>query len=259
MAKKLHPKILELRNKVGYKPIYEFIPSRKSYDAIDKKYRDASVANENPRLIKQYFCIWGVADDYNTEPMKGCFLKSINERGPNSDATNKIVILNQHDQRNPLCKPLVLKEDEIGLYSEYIPDEGIQSNNDLVIRVKNGTINGGSYGFNYVWDKMVYDEKTDTIRMYETELYEGSPVTIPSQIGTFVVRGKNGFDENLQRETEDLIKKVPRKLQLEMRSLISRHISLAESQPNSQSQSSLRKRKPKQRIGIDYDYLIQNF
>lgn len=256
MAKKLHPKILELRNSVGYKPIYEFIPSRKTNDDKTKGYRAPVVSEDNPRLIKQYFCIWGVADDYGTQPMKGCFKKSINERGPSSDATNKIVVLNGHRQSEPLCKPLVLKEDEIGLYGEYIPDEGIQSNDDLVIRVKSGTTNGGSYGFHYVWDKMEYDEKTDKIHMYECDLFEVSPVVIPSQIGTFVVRSRI-FDEVLQRETESMIRKIPRNLQLEMRSLINRHISLAETQPPEQQQKALEKRKPKQRL-LDYDFLTEN-
>ena len=92
--------------------------------------------------------------------------------------------------------------------------------------------------------------------MYESELFEVSPVTIPSQIGTFVVRGRQ-FDEELQTQTESLLKQIPRKLQLEMRSLITRHISLAESQPESQSQPPLKKSKPKQRSAIDYNYLTK--
>ncbi len=256
MAKKLHQKILELRNSVGYRPIYEFWANRKMYDEQKKEYRSPSVADENPRKIKQYFCIWGVADDYGTQPMKGCFLKSIRERGPESDATNKILVLNGHRQHEPLCKPLILKEDDIGLYGEYVPDEGIQSNDELVIRVKNGTINGGSYGFNYDWDKMEWNEKTNSIEMYECPLFEVSPVALPSQVGTFVVRSRK-FDEDLKNETEALLKQIPRKLQLEMRSLITRHISLAESQPESQSQTPLKVSKPKQRGAIDYNYLTK--
>lgn len=255
--KKMHPKILELRNKVGYKPIYEFTPSRKKYEEIDAKYKNPVVnEDENPRKIKQYFCIWGVPDDYGTRPIRGCFGKSISERGPESNATNKIIVLNQHDQRNPLCKPLVLKEDEIGLYGEYIPDEGITSNDELVLRVKKGTINGGSYGFDYVWDMMEWNEKDDCIDMHESILFEVSPVSIPSQLGTFVVRSKE-FNEELQKDTNELLKKIPRALQLEMRSLISRHISLAQQEPNEQMQNSLKKGKSKN-TGIDYQYLIDN-
>lgn len=258
MKKTLHPKILELRNKVGYKPIYEFIPNAKAMEAVPIETRSPKVSEENPRLIKQYFAIWGVPDDYGTRPMRGFFKKSIQERGPNTSATNKIVVLNQHDQRNPLCLPNVLKEDDIGLYGEYIPDEGIVSNDELVIRVKKGTINNGSYGFNYLWDKMEYNEKDDCIDMFEGEVYEVSPVTLGSQGGTFVVRGKI-YDEELEKETERFIRSFPRKQQLEMRSLITRHISLAEMQqpleeiPNS---TVARRGKPKQRK-IDYGLLTE--
>lgn len=255
MAKTLHPKILALRNSVGYKPMYEFWPTRKKYDEVPIEKRKLQTS-EDTREIKQYFAIWGVPDDYGTEPMPGCFKQSISDRGPNSNATNKIVILNQHNQRSPLCIPTVLKEDDTGLYSEYTPDEDIEENDVLVKRVKKGTINGGSYGFNYDWDEMRYDEKKDVIRMYNSFLYEGSPVTIASQGGTFVVRSKI-FDEDLEKETEAFIRKVPKKFHLELRSLISQHISLENSRPSEKKISASRNSKPKN-VGIDYEYLLDN-
>lgn len=250
MSKRLHQKILELRNKVGYKPTYEFMPNRKKYDAVKSEVRNISApSDENPRLIKQYFCIWGVPDDYGTRPIRGCFKKSIEERGPNTSATNKIIVLDQHRQYMPACLPTILKEDEIGLYGEYEPDP-IPRCDDLIIQIRRGTINNGSYGFGYVWDKMGYNEKDDCIDMFECELHEVSPVTFGSQGQTFVVRSKQSLEESLflEKETEALIKKIPRNLQLEIRSLISRHISLASiTQPVEQSQKSLRsKSKPKQ-------------
>lgn len=235
------------------------MPSRKAYEGLpeSKKMIRSSGDTENERLIKQYFAIWGVPDDYGTQPMKGCFAKSISDRGPKSSAPNKIVVLNQHQQKSPLCLPSVLKEDDIGLYGEYEPDPDIDENDVLVKRVKRGTINGGSYGFNYNWEAMEYDEKTGIIMMYDNFLFEVSPVVIPSQLGTFVVRGSDNVleDKFLEEETEDLIKQLPRKLHLEFRSLISRHISLAKAQPNKQSRNSLKDGKPKQ-LGIDYNYLL---
>lgn len=263
MAKNLHPKILELRKKVGYQPIYEFLPNRKKYDAIPVATRMPEVSAkeeaEKPRLIKQYFCIWGVPDDYGTRPIKGCFTKSLNERGPSTSATNKIVVLNQHSQKEPLCIPNILKEDEIGLYGEYEPDEGIVSNDELIIRVRKKTINQGSYGFNFVWPKMEWNEKDECIDMFECELFEVSPVTLGSQGGTFVVRNKNGKleDSFLEEDTESLIRQIPRKLQLEARSIIQRHKSLSKLQPDEQGKKPLKKRKPKQR-GIDYNSISEN-
>jgi len=259
MAKTLHPKILALRNKLGHIPLHEFKPNRKKYGSVNIEYRMPKIEEENPRLIKQYFCIWCVPDDYGTRPVKGCFTKSLNERGPNTSATNKIIVLNQHIQREPLCIPRLLKEDEIGLYGEYIPDEGIVSNDELVIRVKNGTINQGSYGFNYVWDKMEWNEKDQCIDMFECELHEVSPVTLGSQGGTFVVRNKNTGrmeDQFLEDDTESLIRQVPRKLQLELRQLITRHISLAQMQPVKKSKTTA-KGKPEQR-GIDVETILEH-
>lgn len=254
----LHPKIQALRNKVGHIPIHHFYPKKSAFDKLPVEQRNAK-ASDDSRLIKQYFCIFGIADDWGTVPMKGCFTKSIRERGPNSSASYKITVLNQHDQKKPLCLPSILKEDEIGLYAEYTPDEGIEENDDLVIRVKRGTINNGSYGFNYIWDKMEYDEENDLIIMKEVDLYEVSPVTIGSQTDTFVVRSVDGsfVDEYLEEDTERLIKKIDRQYHLELRSLIERHISLAKLQPNQYIQNSLDNNKPKHDL-FDYDYLLNN-
>lgn len=256
----LHPKVLELRNKVGYQPIYHFVPQKKAWDSKPLDIRSIKPAKkEGDRLIQQYFCIFGVPDDYGMVPVKGCFSKSIEERGPNSSSNYKIVVLNQHDQRDPLCIPLVLKEDEIGLYGEYEPDP-MPSGDRLLMQVRRKTINNGSYGFNYVWDKMEYDDDTGLIFNKESELYEVSPITIGSQIETFVVRGNNGWkDELLEEETEDLIHQLPRKYHLELRTLITRHISLAKLQPDELRQNPLEKRnKPRKQGGLDIKKLLKH-
>jgi len=262
--KTLHPKIQALRNKVGHKPIHFFYPSgtKLAEFPIDKRAtKYAKGKEEGERLIKQYFCIFGIPDDYGTVPMRGGFKKSIEERGPASSANNKIIVLNQHNQRDPMCLPNVLIEDEIGLYAEYEPDP-IPELDRVVTQIKRGTINGGSYGFNYVWDKMEYDEKTGLIFMHEMELFEVSPVSLPSQKETFVVRNTDGtfVDEFLEEDTEAFIKTVPRKNQLELRSLIDRHITLAKSQPAEEIQQSLKdKEEPQQVRKINLKKLIESF
>lgn len=244
----LHPKVLELRNKVGYKPIYHFTPSKKAWDKKPLEQRSIKVSDtDGERLIKQYFCIFGIPDDYGMVPVKGCFEKSLQERGPKSTGSFKIPVLNQHDQKDPLCIPNILHEDEIGLYAEYEPDP-MSSGDRLLMQVRRGTINNGSYGFHYVWDKMEFDETSGFVFAKEVELFEVSPVTIGSQTDTFVIRNKDGIveDKYLEDETEDFIKQIPRKHHLELRTLITRHISLAKMQPAEQSGKPLDKRKPKQ-------------
>lgn len=250
----LHPKILQLRNAVGNNAIYRSKPIEQP-----ESTRSMNSSTDDGRLLKMYFCIFGVKDDYGCIPMKGCFKKSIEERGPKSNATYKITVLWQHKQDEPLCVPSILKEDDIGLYAEFSPDEGVETCDRCVIQVRSGTVNNGSYGFNYVWDKMRYDEKSDSILMYETELYEVSPVTIGSQTGTYAVRNAAGVyvDEFLADETEDLIKQIPRKLHLAIRSIIDRHISLAKTQPLEQRRRALGKNKPKQ--AINYKRVIKEF
>lgn len=258
MAKRLHPKIQALRDSVGHMPMMYPIRKQQSVSTYSK-LTPAVSEDENERLIKQYFCLFGVPDDYRTQPEKGAFKKSIEERGPNSSAPGKIIVLNQHRAHMPVCVPKVIREDEIGLYAEYEPDEGIAHCDELIIQIRKKTINNGSYGFNYVWDKMEYDEKNDVIRMYECSLEELSPVTFGSQRDTFVVRRKGGLleDDHLEYETEEILKQIPRKFHMQIRSLLARHISLAEGQPIEQKRKSLKQSKPKQR-GIDYNYLLKN-
>lgn len=247
---KLHDKIEELKIRVGSSPIHRFNPSTSFGEERAPKV-------ENDRLIKQYFAIWGVRDSYGTAVIKGAFKKSIEERGPNSKANSKIIVLWQHRTEDPLCIPNVIKEDDIGLYGEYEPDP-VPSGDRCVIQVRSGTINQGSFGFHYVWDKMEYDDKTDTVYMKECDTFELSPVTFGSCVETYVKRNAEGIfiDEFLDEETEDLFKQVPRRYHLELRNIIDRHISLAKVQPHQQVRNALNDSKPKQ-VGLDYDYLLK--
>jgi HK97 family phage prohead protease len=246
---KLHPKVQALRNSVGASPIKKFYPTV----AIDSTR--AATVDESSRRVKMYFAIFGVPDDYGTVPVKGCFTKSLQERGPGSASNYKIVVLWQHDQKDPLCLPVILQEDEHGLYGEFEPDD-VPSGNRCITQIRSGTINQGSYGFNYVWDKIEYDDKTGLLFMKEVDLYEVSPVTIGSQKETHAVRSADGtlIDEFLEEETSDLMKLIPRKHHLEFRSIIDRHISLAKAAALD-TRKALQEPKPK-KVGLDMDYLI---
>ena len=252
----LHPKIQAFKDRVGSSPI------RKSriVKSVEVDMAKRAASNTDERVLRQYFCIWGVKDDYGTVPIKGCFSKSINERGPNSKSTYKIVALYMHELEDTVGLPTVLEEDEIGLYAEVPMLEGVQVADELAIRHKAGVCNNGSYGFNYCWDKMEYEEETDSIIMKECELLEISFVTIGSQKGTYGVRNSKGeiVDETLIEDTDDLIRQIPRKIQLQVRNLIDRHITLAKNQPLEQRQKALEETEPKH-AAVDYNYLLKNF
>ena len=59
-----------------------------------------------------------------------------------------------------------------------------------------------------------------------------------------------------RKETEALIRRLPREHHLELRTIIDRHISLARVQPLEIRQTALDEVKPKQE-GLDLNYLIK--
>ncbi len=196
------------------------------------------------RTGKAYACVWGVRDTYGTVWVKGCFAKSIRERGPGSEAKQKIVMLWQHDTRDPIGRITSMEEDDYGLLIGYALDDGdsVPSAKRAHSQIKSGTINGWSFGFDWIWDKLEYEEKTDSILVREAELFEISPVTFPSINQTYSLRAKVDFESakfQLSEDTEELIKSLPRAKQLEARSILTRHITLAKIQPDELRQTSL--------------------
>ncbi len=210
---------------------------------------------------KAYFCIWGVKDTYGTAFTKGCFSKSIRERGPDSAANQKIAFCWQHDVRDPIGRFLVLREDDIGLYGEWVFDdiEAVPSAKRAKAQIGSGTINGYSFGFEYLWDKMEYDEPSDTIIIKEAELYEGSPVTFASIKETKTVRSIEDLESEksfLDDDTAEFIKGIPRSKQLELRQLIARHISLAKVKPDELRHNPLKLNEPIEQLATIGGYKL---
>lgn len=207
-------------------------------------------ADVESRTVKGYLAVFGIPDDYGTMPIKGCFSKSINERGPKSQSKQKIAFVWQHDITDPIGQFTVLQEDDYGLYFEAVLDE-VPSGDRALRQINSGTINQFSYGFSYVWDKMEYIEEKEAIAMYEVVMFEGSPVTIGSCSETYAIRSAQDFEnqkESLDLDTEDFIKSIPRNKQLELRQLIAKHISLAQVKPEQLRQTSLDQNKPDESI-----------
>jgi uncharacterized protein len=249
--KVLHPKIKALREAVG--PIV--------YSDLMVRADGKLSTNTNDRIIKGYACVWGVPDTYGTVWIKGAFSKSIQERGPDSGSKLKIVCLWQHITQDPIGRILVLREDDYGLYFEAEMDEGVVSAERALKQVRSGTINQFSFGFNYVWDKMEYDEQNDWVICMEGELFEISPVTRGAQKETYAIRSAEeqaGLIEELNEDTELFIRSIPRANQLEARQLFSRHISLRGTEPVKVDPTSLQKRTEPVETAIDYNFLTEN-
>lgn len=223
--KKTHAKIdaLKLRaNPVTMSGSY--VDAAGQLQTVDLKLE----VREEDRIVKGYLTVWGVKDTYGTVMVKGCCAKSIRERGPKSTSKQKIAHLWQHEIDNPTGQFLVLEEDDYGLYFEARLDDVPIGERELK-QIRSGTLNQFSIGFDYVWDKMEYEEERDAVILHEIELMEGSVVTFGSNEETYALRSLadvNEAKELLIEETEDFLKKIPRSLQLELRQLITKHVTL---------------------------------
>lgn len=185
------------------------------------------------RTVDCYVAMFGNKDRAGDVLIKGCFAKSLSERGPGS-ANPEIAYLWQHQMDTPLGRPLILEERDLGLFASNYHDEIIKAD-EALIQQKSGTLKFFSIGFNYVWDKLEYDQENDQFIVKELELFEESVVTIAANNQTGVVAVKSAAiieaKEELMRTTEAYIKKLNPKKQFELRQLIARHLSLANTQP----------------------------
>lgn len=132
------------------------------------------------RKVKGYAIVWGSKNDYNEIVLKGATLNSLNARGVGSASGNPILVLNQHRQTEPLCRPTILQEDDYGLYFEGDVIEGVGYADEAVNQVAQGVLRQLSYGFNYIWDKTEYDATNDAYILKEIKLGEISLVTFSS-------------------------------------------------------------------------------
>jgi len=248
--KTLHPKIAELKKRAA--PI--------SYSRATDVQLEGIVSDFDNRIVAGYGVTWGNKNDYGEVFMKGCATKSINERGPKSNAKMPIKMFNFHNTREPLALFERLEEDDGGLYFRSTPFDEVDYADKMLVHLRNKTVDNFSIGFNFVWDKMEYDEKNDSLIIMEMELYEISPVSMAADPFTHALRNKQDKTdalEDLNEEMEAFIKCLPRKDQLEARTLFARHKSLLETEPSNQRGTTLNERKPSK--VVDYNYLLQNF
>jgi HK97 family phage prohead protease len=240
---KLHPKVLEYRDKYARTPFLRYV------DVPQAEEQRKANTESTDRILKTYHCMFGQVDDRGTRFMKGAFSRSIQERGPKSNAKYKITVLWMHDTRDPIGMPTVIEERDAGLYAEWEADD-VPNGDRALKQIRSGTLNNFSFGFKPIWDKMEYNSQDDCIEVMEAELLELSPVTMGSNMNTYAVRGANNeSDDDLIEDTEDFIRSVSRKQQLELRQLIDRHRldALVPQQPLTTKAGS-----------IDYNYLRKN-
>ncbi len=229
--KTLHPKILELQKR--------FKGALPQFTAVDQSSLQVRAQFDTPPATNEtdhYVALFNVPDSYGTVAIRGCFTKSINERGPQSKANEKIIHLWMHDRHEPLGQLTMMEEDMVGLKVRVKWDvEAGGMPLRIHTQTKSGTVRQNSYGFEYVWDKMEYDEDKGLVMMYESALFETSSISIlSSQPEAYTVRSKEEIETNLEQLSElseEFVNSIPFKHRMEFRQIITRYKSLAQAEP----------------------------
>lgn len=247
--KNVHPKIKELKlraNPVNYSTI----------TVTERGELSSDFASDlDNRIVSGYLLRWGSVNMHGEMFLRGCCGKSISDRGPESSANYKITFLNQHRTAEPMCVFAELVEDGYGLRFKSLPLDDVPWADHVLTQLRSGTLNQFSAGFNYVWDKTEWDEENECIVCKEIDLFEGSVVTIGSEVGTYVIRTKEE-EENLHEEIETFIKTLPRKSQLEARRYFTQLKSLIETEPPEQRSQALDTDKPVEGMSVIGGYKL---
>lgn len=187
------------------------------------------------RKISGYAAIFNNKDKADDILLKGCFSKSIEERGPQSTANDKIILLWQHDQREPLGRITELKEDDRGLYFEAVIDD-FELGDRAIKQLESGTLNQFSIGYNYVWENVEYDSDKDAYIVKEVKMHEISVVSIGCNGLTeyLGLKSNEEFDQaykDLANEITEATKHMSAKKQAWIQNIIGKAMSLASMKP----------------------------
>jgi uncharacterized protein len=134
-------------------------------------------ADEKTGIVTGYASIFNNIDSGQDMILPGAFLKTIQERGPESQKP-RIKHLWQHDSWQPIGVPKVLKEDEKGLYFETFFGKDSFSQDKLQQHI-DGIITELSIGFNTIKSENVIDGNGvfSYRKLTEVKLWEYSSVT----------------------------------------------------------------------------------
>lgn len=249
---KMHPKIIEARQKAGpieYSSIVITTQGKLSAPDLDKG------------IVKGYAIIWGDRSMSGYKFVKGCCARSIAEHGPGSNAFYEIKFLNQHNDDDPLSLFTSITEDNIGLAFETKPldfwDVPGSSAHRLIQQLKSGTINNFSHGYNWIWEKVEYDDTDDSLVGTEIQLFEISPVSIPAGLNTRQIQSLENLGD-VKEDIEQFIRTLPSKYKMEARQLFALQHSYINIDALKQHKA-VEQKIEKVIKGIDYDFLSKNW
>lgn len=172
------------------------------------------VVDEGRHIIRVKFASFGNKDSAGDILLRGCFAKSIQERGPASATNRKIAFLWQHNTADPIGRVLSIEELEDGAYADIVLSnfEAVPNARRAWVQLEDGDINQFSFGFSYVWDKVEYDEERDAYIVKEVVLHEISVVTLGANEETEYVGAVKGLAEALTKATAEERMKIKRQI-----------------------------------------------
>ena len=200
------------------------------------------------RTVALYLAAFDNIDSDSDILRKGCFAKSIAERGPLSAGNRKIQYLRYHDFEHQVGKWDELAEDDKGLYAVGTLSNSTKGN-DLLCDYQDGVVREHSIGFSYVQDKLKWVEDMTLPNggyweVTEVKLWEGSAVTFGANSETpFVgMKSEQKKDEAMRISARiDTLVKAIRKgegtderiqnLELQVKVLNSQLVSLIDVEP----------------------------
>jgi HK97 family phage prohead protease len=170
------------------------------------------------RKVSFYLSHFGNVDSDNDLLVKGCFKKSLQERGVDSASNRKIAFLRYHNWEMPIGKFLELQEDDFGLYA--VGELGNSTmGNDALMDYQDGIIREHSIGFRYMQDKVKWIEDLSIeskgyFMVSEVALWEGSAVTFGANEMTPVLEVAKSEDK------DDFFKKINDEINTICKSLV---------------------------------------
>lgn len=216
------------------------------YKTFSINSKDVNYDSES-RTISGYAAVFGNKDKAGDILIKGCFSKSIQDRGPESSANDKIIVLWMHDMNEPIGRLTVLYEDDKGLYFE-APIDDVPRGNQAIKQLESGTLNQFSIGYQYVWENCEYDAEKDAFMVKEVKLHEISVVSIgcngeTEYLGLKSIEDAEKAYEELNAEISEVCSGMSAPKQQKIQRIISKVISLSSFKPENRKESSLEGQK----------------
>lgn len=209
----------------------------KQFKSFSFDTKEVNVQSDS-RVISGYAAIFGNIDKAGDMLIKGCFSKSIQERGPESNANDKIIFLYMHDMNEPIGRITKLIEDDRGLYFEAEIDD-VDRGNQALKQLESGTLNQFSIGYKYVWEKCEWDDETGAFIVKEVVLYEISVVSIGCNGETEYLGLKTQEDyenkyKELNNEIDEFCKGLNSYRQQKIQQILAKALALAGHKPESE-------------------------